>query len=103
MTCMNERSDPDLDATFHALADATRRAILEELQKREGQALFEICVRLNERHGMNSTRQTISKHLAVLEEVGLVEIRWEGRTKLHSSNLKRVAPRLIKWLNQHLK
>jgi DNA-binding transcriptional ArsR family regulator len=100
---MDERSDHEFDALFHALADATRRAILDELQKRDEQALFEICVRLSERHGMNSARQTISKHLAVLEAVGLVETRWDGRTKLHSSKLKRVAPRLIKWFSQHLK
>ena len=55
-----------------ALADATRRAILDELTERDGQSLFELCSRLTMRHGIASTRQAISQHLAVLEEAGLV-------------------------------
>lgn len=98
---MPENSESELDALFHALADSTRRAILEELRKRDDQALFEICIRLTDRHGMNSARQTISKHLAVLESAGLVRTRWDGRTKLHSSNLSKLSSRLIQWLSQH--
>ena len=93
--------DRDLDAVFHALADPTRRAILDGLAERDGQPLFEICVRLVEGHGMNLTRQAVSKHLAVLEEADLVGVRWEGRTKLHSGKLSARLPRLIGWLNRH--
>ena len=52
---------------FHALADPTRRVILDELAKRDDQPLFEICVRLAEGRGMSLTRQAVSKHLTVLE------------------------------------
>ena len=68
---------------FKALADPTRRAILDELQDRDGQTLFEICVRLISRHGLTSTRQAISQHLDVLEAAGLVRTRREGRYKFH--------------------
>jgi DNA-binding transcriptional ArsR family regulator len=68
---------------FKALADATRRAILDELQERDGQSLFELCARLTMRHGLASTRQAVSQHLDVLEEAGLVVVRREGRYKFH--------------------
>jgi len=68
---------------FKALADPTRRVILDELQERGGQTLFELCVRLTARHGLSSSRQAISQHLAVLESAGLVITRREGRYKYH--------------------
>jgi DNA-binding transcriptional ArsR family regulator len=68
---------------FKALADPTRRAILDELKDRNGQTLFEICARLITRHGLASTRQAISQHLDVLEAAGLVKTRREGRYKFH--------------------
>ncbi|HEY8306066.1 MAG TPA: metalloregulator ArsR/SmtB family transcription factor [Lapillicoccus sp.] len=68
---------------FRALADETRRVILDELTERDGQSLFELCSRLIMRHGITSTRQAVSQHLAVLEEAGLVTSHKDGRTKLH--------------------
>ena len=68
---------------FRALADETRRVILDELTERDGQSLFELCSRLTMRHGITSTRQAISQHLAVLGEAGLVTSHKDGRTKLH--------------------
>ncbi len=68
---------------FKALADPTRRAILDELSERDGQTLFELCSRLATRHGMGSTRQAISQHVDVLESAGLVRTQREGRYKLH--------------------
>ena len=68
---------------YRALADPTRRTILDELSKREGQTLFELCGRLVMAHGIHSSRQAVSQHLAVLEEVGLVRSERQGRTKLH--------------------
>ena len=68
---------------FKALADPTRRTILDELAERDGQTLFELCARLATRHGLGSSRQAISQHLAVLEEAGLVRTRKEGRYKFH--------------------
>lgn len=68
---------------FKALADPTRRAILDELTERDGQTLFEICARLAMKHGLTSSRQAISQHLDVLEDAGLVTTRREGRYKFH--------------------
>ena len=68
---------------FKALADPTRRAILDELVDRNGQTLFELCSRLAMKHGLGSTRQAISQHLEVLEAAGLVSTRREGRYKFH--------------------
>jgi DNA-binding transcriptional ArsR family regulator len=69
---------------FKALADPTRRAILDELQQRDDQTLFELINRLITRHGLSSTRQAVSQHLEVLETAGLVRTRREGRYKFHS-------------------
>jgi len=68
---------------YRALADPTRRTILDELSKREGQTLFELCSRLVMAHGIGSSRQAVSQHLTVLEEAGLVRTERQGRTKLH--------------------
>ena len=68
---------------YKALADPTRRAILDELVDRNGQTLFEICTRLAMKHGLTSTRQAVSQHLDVLEDAGLIRTRREGRYKYH--------------------
>ena len=74
---------PAVGDVFKALADATRRAILDELTDRNGQTLFELCSRLTMKHGVGSSRQAISQHLDVLEEAGLVITRRDGRYKFH--------------------
>ncbi|OLT03784.1 transcriptional regulator [Pseudonocardia sp. CNS-004] len=71
------------EVLFKALADPTRRVLLDELTEKDGQTLFEICGRLAMKHGLSSSRQAISQHLAVLEEAGLVTTRREGRYKFH--------------------
>jgi DNA-binding transcriptional ArsR family regulator len=81
---------------FKALADPTRRAILDELMERDGQTLFEVCSRLATKHGMGSTRQAISQHIDVLEAAGLVSTRREGRYKFHhldTAPLRQIADR----------
>ena len=83
---------------FKALADPTRRTILDELTQRDGQTLFELCSRLTMKHGLGSSRQAISQHLGVLEEAGLIRTRKEGRYKFHDlqrAPLERIADR---WL-----
>jgi DNA-binding transcriptional ArsR family regulator len=81
---------------FRALADPTRRAILDELQERSGQTLFKLVNRLVSRHGLSSTRQAVSQHLDVLEAAGLVRTRREGRYKfldLDTSPLRAITDR----------
>lgn len=82
---------------YRALADPTRRIILDELSERGGQTLFEVCARLAMKHGVGSSRQAISQHLGVLEEVGLVVSRRRGRTKLHWFDPAPLAAILERW------
>lgn len=69
---------------YKAIADPTRRAILDELVERDRQTLFELCGRLTMKHGLTSSRQAVSQHLDVLEAAGLVVAVKEGRYKYHS-------------------
>ena len=81
---------------FKALADPTRRAVLDELVDRNGQTLFELCSRLAVKHGLGSSRQAVSQHLDVLESAGLLTTRREGRCKFHyvdTTPLKTIAER----------
>ena len=68
------------DAVFRALADASRRQLLDRLHRENGQQLGELC------QGLDMTRQAVAKHLAILEEANLVATRRQGREKLHFIN-----------------
>jgi DNA-binding transcriptional ArsR family regulator len=84
---------------FKALADPTRRRVLDELTERNGQTLFELCSRLATKHQLGSSRQAVSQHLDVLEAAGLIETQREGRYKFHYLNtqpLERVTDRWLK-------
>ena len=87
-----------LDRTFAALADPTRRLILDELVERDGQTLFEICARLATKHGLGLTRQAIGQHLVVLENAGLVRSRRQGRYKFHDLNTEPLELIVTRWL-----
>ena len=95
---MSRRVVPDEEPLWRALADPTRRAILDELQERSGQTLFELCTRLMSRHGLSSSRQAVSQHLDVLEDAGLVRTRREGRFKFHSLDAAPLERLLDRWL-----
>jgi DNA-binding transcriptional ArsR family regulator len=82
---------------FKALADPTRRAILDELQERNGQTLFELIARLISKHGLSSTRQAVSQHLEVLEAAGLVRSRREGRYKFHDLDTSPLQAIVERW------
>ena len=73
----------DAGEVFKALADPTRRKILDELAERDGQTLFEICSRLAMKYQLGSSRQAVTQHLDVLIGAGLVTSRREGRYKFH--------------------
>ncbi|MFP5331122.1 MAG: ArsR/SmtB family transcription factor [Acidimicrobiia bacterium] len=87
-----------MDELFKALADPTRRAILDELTDRDGQTLFELCARLAMKHGVSSSRQAISQHLDVLETAGLVSTRREGRYKFHHLHTEPLRAITDRWL-----
>jgi DNA-binding transcriptional ArsR family regulator len=86
---------------YKALADPTRRAILDELRERDGQTLFELCTRLMAKHGVGSSRQAISQHLDVLESAGLVKTRREGRYKFHHLDTTPLEALLERWRPNH--
>lgn len=86
----------DDDPLFRALADPTRRALLDVLVERDGQTLFELCSRMAGL-GITSTRQAITQHLAVLEEAGLVRVRREGRYRLHDLDPTPLATLRERW------
>jgi DNA-binding transcriptional ArsR family regulator len=69
-----------MDAVFKALADPSRRKLLDELFKSNGQTLGELCEHLD------MTRQAVTKHLVILEAANLVATVWRGREKLHYLN-----------------
>ncbi len=83
---------------FRAIDDETRRLILDELAARDGQTLFEICTLLTMRHGLGSSRQAISQHLAVLEDAGLVATERRGRSKFHYFKSEPLAVISQRWL-----
>ncbi len=69
-----------MDEVFKALADASRRGLLDRLHARSGQTLNELC------DGLDMTRQAVTKHLAILEAANLVATIKHGREKLHYLN-----------------
>jgi DNA-binding transcriptional ArsR family regulator len=71
----------DDDAVFHALADASRRLLLDRLRRKNGQTLGDLCA------GLDMTRQAVAKHLSILEEANLVATKRHGREKLHYINV----------------
>jgi DNA-binding transcriptional ArsR family regulator len=70
----------DMDLVFKALADKSRRQLLDLLHQENGRTLGELCEHLD------MSRQAVTKHLAVLEEANLVSVVWRGREKLHYLN-----------------
>ncbi|MBX6312304.1 MAG: helix-turn-helix transcriptional regulator [Isosphaeraceae bacterium] len=69
-----------MDKVFKALADPSRRELLDRLRAENGQTLGQLCTHLD------MSRQAVTKHLAVLEEANLVVVVWRGREKLHYLN-----------------
>ena len=78
--CIIRNVDADMDKVFKALADPSRRQLLDRLHANNGQTLGQLCAHLD------MTRQAVTKHLAVLEEANLVAVIWRGREKLHYLN-----------------
>lgn len=82
------------DAVFRALADATRRQLLDRLHQKNGQALDELC------RGLRMTRQAVAKHLAILAEANLVSWKRQGRAKLHFINPVPINEIAERWISK---
>jgi len=93
-------SEDDMNRIYRAIADTTRRRIIDELALRNRQSLFEIYSRVMSGHGIDHSRQAFSRHLSVLEEVGIIEVEWQGTTKLHSLNTASLARLMDGWLSK---
>ena len=82
------------DKVFKALADGSRRRLLDRLRADNGQTLGQLCAHLD------MTRQAVTKHLAVLEEANLVAVIWRGREKLHFLNPVPIHEIAQRWIGQ---
>ena len=85
---------PNDDMVFKALADASRRKLLDRLHRKNGQTLGELC----EQHDMS--RQAVTKHLALLEAANLVVRVWRGREKLHFLNPVPINEIYTRWIGK---
>jgi uncharacterized protein YndB with AHSA1/START domain/DNA-binding transcriptional ArsR family regulator len=93
---MAARSDPEtMDLVFRALADPSRRQLLDRLHACNGQTLRELCA------GLEIARQSVSKHLAVLEAANLVTAVRRGREKLHYLNAAPIAEIADRWISRY--
>src|SRR5947209_19385119 len=84
-----------MDDVFKALADPSRRKLLDELFKNNGQALGKLCEHLD------MTRQAVTKHLVILEQANLVAVVWRGREKLHYLNPMPVHEIYERWIGKY--
>lgn len=96
MVAFNSRETAtDMDEVFKALADASRRRLLDRLNRRNGQTLRELCA------GLAMARQSVSKHLAVLEAANLVSASRQGREKLHFLNPEPINAIADRWMTRY--
>jgi DNA-binding transcriptional ArsR family regulator len=84
----------DLDRVFKALADPSRRQLLDRLFETNGQTLGELCKRLD------MSRQAVTQHIAVLEAANLVATIWRGREKLHYLNPVPIHEMQERWIRK---
>jgi DNA-binding transcriptional ArsR family regulator len=82
------------DTVFRALADASRRKLLDRLRQRNGQTLGDLC------QGLNMTRQAVAKHLAILKEANLVSWNRQGRERLHFINPVPINDIAERWISK---
>lgn len=83
-----------MDQVFKALADDSRRALLDSLMAENGQTLLELCA------GLDMSRQAVSKHLAILEDANLIATHKRGREKLHYLNPVPIAEIADRWIRK---
>lgn len=86
-----------IDQVFKALADSSRRKLLDELFMNNGQTLSELCQLLE------MSRQAVTKHLVILEEANLVVVEWHGRNKLHYLNPVPISEISKRWVKKYEK
>ena len=86
-----------MDKIFKAMADRTRRRLLDRLFESPAQTLSDLCA------GLAMSRQSVSKHLSILEAAGLVVTEWRGREKYHFLNPMPIAELSDRWIDKYSK
>ena len=94
MVAYNPAMVADEDKVFKALADASRRQLLDRLRRKNGQTLSELC------EGHDMSRQAVTKHLNLLEEANLVATAKRGREKLHYLNPVPINEIYMRWIGK---
>jgi len=84
-----------MDLVFKALADRSRRLLLDQLYTKNGQTLGELCDHLD------MARQSATKHLMLLEEANLIKVEWQGRHKLHYLNAAPIGDIYDRWIRKY--
>ena len=84
-----------MDRIFKALADDSRRKLLDLLHERDGQSLGSLCEHLS------ISRQAVTKHLLLLESANLVTTEWRGREKLHHLNPRQIKEISRRWIGKY--
>src|SRR5215467_4438688 len=84
-----------VDAVFKALADKSRRKLLDQLYRNDGQTLTQLCEHID------MTRQAVTKHLALLEAANLIAVVWRGREKLHYLNPVPLHEIYERWISKY--
>ncbi|MEL6110112.1 MAG: helix-turn-helix domain-containing protein [Planctomycetota bacterium] len=93
----------DVNLVMRAIADPVRRSIIDLLSDGTSRSLFSICVDLSQNSELHLSRQAVTKHLNVLESAGLLDVEWQGRTKLHTFNGGPLKALGKGWLKKYLK
>ncbi|MHB1605763.1 MAG: ArsR/SmtB family transcription factor [Leptospirales bacterium] len=84
----------ETDKVFKALADPSRREVLDRLHAKTGLTLGELC------QGMKMTRQSLTQHLELLEEANLISVQRQGRKKLHYLNPVPIQEIYMRWIGK---
>ena len=84
----------DIDKVFKALADPTRRRLLDQLHQENGQTVTALCGH------MDMTRQAVTQHLQLLEDANLIAVVWQGREKLHYLNPVPLHEIYVRWIGK---
>jgi len=84
----------DIDRVFKALADPSRRELLDRLHSQDGQSLADLCA------GLDMSRQAVTQHLGLLEEANLVSVQRRGREKLHYFNPVPIHDIYVRWIRK---
>jgi DNA-binding transcriptional ArsR family regulator len=94
LVAYNDSMVTDEDKVFKALADSSRRGLLDRLRKKSGLTLGELC------EGHDMSRQAVTKHLALLEEANLVVTQKNGREKRHYLNPMPISEIYARWIGK---